>query len=76
MLNIIIFTCEESRSKISGRVDSVATVVTKADTNSEDSETNEEWNTLLGDLHVPPVSDGADTEQEQSSDHHLVNDTT
>ena len=65
-------TAKQSRCKVSGRVNGVSRIVTKADANGQDGQADEERDELLADLHVVPVRDGADAEEEKARAYHLV----
>ena len=71
-----LLTTKKSWSKISCRINCVARVVTKANTNSQYCQTNEEWDSFFANFHVVLVSDGANAEQQDSSSHNLVTNSS
>jgi hypothetical protein len=50
VLGVLVLTSKQSWCKVPGRVDGIATVKAKTDSNAEDSEADEERDHLLGDL--------------------------
>ena len=62
-LCVFVLTSEHPRRQVPGRVDSIATVEAKTDSNAENSEADEERDQLFGHLHVAPVRDGTDIDQ-------------
>ena len=66
---------EHTRSQVTGRVDSVATVVAETEPDTEDGDADTHRDHLFVQLHITGVRDGADTQQEQESSQELIEDS-